>query len=64
MPYSQCPTCKSLHFFSVDDEAAWYKENYPQVRVGRSIPVLCAACAQLEIDRRHERMKGRSIRRR
>lgn len=40
------------HFFQVEDEPEWYKENYPRIRVGRAVPLLCADCAQAEINAR------------
>ena len=59
MPYAQCPKCKSLHYFSVDDEAAWYKQHFPSVKPGHVVPALCAACAKAKVEARHEEMKRR-----
>ena len=59
MPYAQCPRCKLMHYFQVDDVAAWYQAHFPCHRPGYVVPALCADCARREIDSRHEKMKQR-----
>jgi hypothetical protein len=48
-----------MHYFQVDDVAAWYQAHFPCHRPGYVVPALCADCARREIDSRHEKMKQR-----
>jgi hypothetical protein len=57
MPYAQCPRCRLMHYFKVDDVAVWYTDHFPNHKPGYVVPILCAECAKDEVHARHVRVK-------
>ena len=45
MPHSKCPVCGSMFHLSISlplDE--WYRQYWPQIKVGDAVPGLCPRC--------------------
>jgi hypothetical protein len=50
MPTANCPICNREWFLGVEDEAAWYRERFPDRRFGDVVPLVCFECGpELEI---------------
>ena len=45
MPFGRCPVCGAMYHLNVGlplDE--WYRQHWPQLRVGDEVPSLCLRC--------------------
>ncbi len=41
MPYSKCPICGTISHLNVSDVGDWYREYYPELKVGSLVPGRC-----------------------